>query len=418
MKTYIIIDLKSFYASAECVALGLDPFKSDLVVADTSRGQGTVCLAVSPHLKAKGVRNRCRLYEIPKDINYIAVPPRMQYYINCAAQIYGIYLKYIAKEDIYVYSIDEAFIDISDYMNFYNLDAKSMAKMIMDDIFKSTGITATCGIGTNLYLAKIALDILAKHNPDNIAYLDENLYKQQLWTHRPLSDFWRIGKQTQKKLEHYGIYCMKDLSIAPFALLEKIFGIDADIALDHANGIEPTSIADIKAYKPSTKSFCNSEILPRDYEYHEALTVLKEMCENLSLRLFNKNYKANGITINIIFADKNLPKQRASLSFKNPTNIANFIIQSVEKLYLSKVKNLGTIRQIFVSANNVTKENFKQESLFDEFDSKEKSLQTAINSIKEKFGKNAILRAIDLLPEATAKDRNEKIGGHKSGENS
>ncbi|MBE2985947.1 DNA repair protein [Campylobacter sp. RM12920] len=415
MKTYIVIDLKSFYASVECVELGLDPFKTNLVVADTSRGDGTVCLAVTPYMKAQGVKNRCRLYEIPKNIKYTTVAPRMQYYIDYAAKIYGIYLKYIAKEDIYVYSIDEAFMDISEYIKFYSLDARSLAKMIMEDIFKTTGITAACGIGTNLYLAKISLDMLAKHSDDNIAFLDENLYKEKLWTHRPLSDFWRIGKQTEAKLNRYGIFCMKDMSMVPLNLLEKIFGIDAYIALDHANGIEPTTIADIKAYKPSTRSFYSSEILPRDYEYYEALTVIKEMSDRLSLKMLAQNVKASGISIVIKFADKNLGHERATISYPTPTNITSKIIQSVEDLYLNKIKNLGLIRQISISANNIKKDTQVEKSLFDEQDDKEKTALKAINAIKDKFGKNAILRAIDLMPEATGRDRNEKIGGHKSG---
>ena len=414
-KIYAVIDLKSFYASVECVERGLDPFKADLVVADASRGSGGICLAVSPALRAKGVKNRCRLFEIPRDIKFIIAPPRMQFYIDYAARIYEIYLKYVSKEDIYVYSIDECFIDLTSYLKFYALGAKEMAKMMMNEILKTTGVTATCGMGTNLYLAKIALDILAKHQDDGIAYLDEELYKKQLWTHQPLSDFWRIGKQTRLKLEKCGIFCMKDIANAPKSLLEKIFGVDAYITIDHANGIEPTTIAEIKAYKPSTKSYFSSEILPRDYERCEAVIVLKEMVDRLALRLINKDVRASGLTINVRFADKLEPQQRASVRFKTPTNISSVLMSAAEELLLNKIKNVGLIRQIGISANDVVKENLVEFSLFED-DAKEKAVLKSLNLIKEKFGKNSILRAIDLLPEATGQDRNKKIGGHKSGE--
>ena len=414
-KFYAVIDLKSFYASVECVERGLDPFKADLVVADDSRGNGSVCLAVSPALRAKGVKNRCRLFEIPKAIKFIIAPPRMQFYIDYAAKIYEIYLKYVSKDDIYVYSIDEAFIDLTSYVKFYNTDAKSIAKKIMDEILKTTGVTATCGMGTNLYLAKITLDILAKHSDDGIAFLDEQLYKERLWTHQPLDDFWRIGKQTRLKLEKHGIFCMKDIANAPRSLLEKFFGVDAYITIDHANGIEPTTIADIKAYKPSTKSYFSSEILPRDYERCEAVVVLKEMADRLALRMINKEVMASGITINIKFADKLEPLQRASVRFKTPTNVSSMLMSSAEELLLNKIKNVGLIRQISISANDVVKESLAHCSLFED-DTKEKAVLKSLNIIKEKFGKNSVLRAIDLLPEATGQDRNKKIGGHKSGE--
>lgn len=414
-KFYAVIDLKSFYASVECVERGLDPFKVDLVVADDSRGNGSVCLAVSPALRAKGVKNRCRLFEIPKAIKFIIAPPRMQFYIDYAAKIYEIYLKYVSKDDIYVYSIDEAFIDLASYVKFYNTDAKSIAKKIMDEILKTTGVTATCGMGTNLYLAKIALDILAKHSDDGIAFLDEQLYKERLWTHQPLDDFWRIGKQTRLKLEKHGIFCMKDIANAPRSLLEKFFGVDAYITIDHANGIEPTTIADIKAYKPSTKSYFSSEILPRDYERCEVVVVLKEMADRLALRMINKEVMASGITINIKFADKLEPHQRTSVRFKTPTNVSSVLMSAAEELLLNKIKNVGLIRQISISANDVVKESLAHQSLFDD-GAKEKAILKSLNLIKEKFGKNSVLRAIDLLPEATGQDRNKKIGGHKSGE--
>ena len=234
--------------------------------------------------------------------------------------------------------------------------------------------------------------------------------------HQPLNDFWRIGKQTRAELERYGIFCMKDMANAPFSLLEKVFGIDAYIALDHANGIEPTTIAGIKAYKPSTKSYFSSEILPRDYERLEALIVLKEMTDRLALKMINEEVRASGLTINIKFADKNEPAQRATVRFKTPSNIASVLMDAAQELYLKKIKNAGLIRQIGISANDVVKESKTEKSLFEEENAKEKTVLKTLNKIKEKYGKNSILRAIDLLPEATGRDRNKKIGGHKSGE--
>lgn len=272
------IDLKSFYASVECAERGLDPFTTNLVVADPDREKGTICLAITPAMKALGVKNRCRVYEIPTHIDYITAPPRMQLYIEYSAAIYGIYLKYISKNDIHVYSIDESFLDVTSYMDYYGMTANEIGKMIMDAIFRETSITATCGIGTNMYLAKIALDIVAKHTPDHIGVLSEDDYCKKLWSHKPLTDFWRVGPGTAKKLAGYGVFTMGELAkMSQYNedLLYKMFGVDAEILIDHAYGREPTKISDIKKYKPKSSSLSSGQVLLRDYRFDEAKLVTK-----------------------------------------------------------------------------------------------------------------------------------------------
>lgn len=294
---YLCIDLKSFYASVECAERGLNPLTTNLVVADPERERGTICLAVSPSLKALGVPNRCRVYEIPPGIEYIMAPPRMQLYIEYSAEIYAIYLKYISKEDIYVYSVDEAFLDVTDYLELYQLTAKDLGVRIMDDIRSFLGITATCGIGTNLYLSKIALDITAKHTKDNIGYLDESLYRKTLWNHKPLTDFWRIGKGISSRLAGVGIYTMGDIAHADEAILYKLIGVDAEYLIDHAWGREPTTIAEIKAYRPKESSLSTVQVLMTDYSYDDGLLILKEMVDLLCLDLVDKNLVTNSLSL-------------------------------------------------------------------------------------------------------------------------
>ena len=288
-KIYMCIDLKTFYASVECVERGLDPFNTNLVVADSTRGKGTICLAVSPKMKMLGVKNRCRIFEIPPTIKYITAMPRMKKYIEYSANIYAIYLKYFSKDDIHVYSIDEAFMDATAYLNLYQLSPIELAKKIIKDIYKTYGITATAGIGTNMYLAKIALDITAKHNPNNIGYLDEEKYKKELWHHRPLTDFWQIGKGIDRRLNKMRILDMYDIAHADPKSLYKEFGVNAEFLIDHSWGKESCTIADIKAYKPKNNSISNSQILFEDYSYVKARLVLKEMVELMSLRLIENN---------------------------------------------------------------------------------------------------------------------------------
>ena len=279
IRTYFCIDLKTFYASVECVERSLDPFKTNLVVADPSRGRGAICLAITPKMKMLGIKNRCRIYEIPPNLKYIIAIPRMKKYIEYAANIYEIYLKYFSKEDIHVYSVDEAFIDATNYLKMYKKKPVDLAKTVIKDIFETYGITATCGIGTNLYLTKIALDISAKHSVDNIGILDEETYKKTLWNHRPLSDFWQIGRGIEKRLNKMGIYDMQGVAKCDERKLYKEFGINAMYLIDHAWGKESCTIADIKEYKPKSYSISNNQILFEDYPFDKARLVLKEMVE-------------------------------------------------------------------------------------------------------------------------------------------
>ena len=282
---YLCIDLKTFYASVECVERGLDPFNTNLVVADPDRGKGTICLAVSPKMKMLGVKNRCRVFEIPPNIKYIMATPRMKKYIEYSANIYGIYLKYFSKDDIHVYSIDEAFMDVTNYLKLYKVNAIELAKTIIKDIFKTYGITATAGVGTNMYLAKIALDITAKHSSTNIGYLDEEKYKKELWHHRPLSDFWQVGKGIERRLNKMRIFDMYDIAHTDPKKLYKEFGVNAEYLIDHSLGKESCTIADIKKYKPKTNSITNSQVLFEDYSFDKARLVLKEMVEIRKLEI-------------------------------------------------------------------------------------------------------------------------------------
>ena len=276
---YLCIDLKTFYASVECVERGLDPFNTNLVVADPDRGKGTICLAVSPKMKMLGVKNRCRVFEIPPNIKYIMATPRMKKYIEYSANIYGIYLKYFSKDDIHVYSIDEAFMDVTNYLKLYKVNAIDIAKTIIKDIFKTYGITAVAGIGTNMYLAKIALDITAKHSSTNIGFLDEEKYKKELWHHKPLSDFWQIGKGIERRLNKMRIFDMYDIAHTDPKKLYKEFGVNAEYLIDHSLGKESCTISDIKKYKSKTNSITNSQVLFEDYSFDKARLVLKEMVE-------------------------------------------------------------------------------------------------------------------------------------------
>ena len=296
-RIFLCIDLKTFYASVECVERNLDPFNTNLVVADPSRGKGTICLAISPKLKAAGIKNRCRIYEIPEEIKYIVAKPRMKKYIEYSANIYAVYLKYIAKEDIHVYSIDECFLDITKYLKLYQLSAEGLAKKIVDDVLSTTGITATVGIGTNLYLAKVALDITAKHTKNNMGYLNEQLYQETLWYHQPLTDFWQIGKGISKRLNRLRIFNMYDLAHASESELYQEFGINAQYLIDHAWGKEPTLISDIKAYKPRSNSISSGQVLFEDYNYDDGLLVVKEMVELKCLELADKHLVTNNITL-------------------------------------------------------------------------------------------------------------------------
>lgn len=418
-RMYLCIDLKSFYASVECVERGLDPMTTNLAVADPERSEKTICLAISPAMKELGVPNRCRVFQIPGNIEYIKAPPRMRLYMEYSANIYAIYLRYIAKEDIHVYSIDEAFLDVTDYLAMYQLTAKELAVKIMDDIRKETGITATCGIGTNLYLAKIALDITAKHVKDNIGYLDEELYRKTLWRHRPLNDFWRVGKGTVRRLESIGLLTMEDIAKADEEILYKMFGIDAELLIDHAWGRETTTIHDIKTYTTKSTSISSGQVLPRDYDFNEGMLIIKEMADNLCLEMLDKGLVTESITLDVGYSNEiQKPHAKGTASMTICTNSIHAIMPYVVELYSRILDRNLPIRRMNLTFNNVRDEVYEQYDLFTDVEeiARDRKLQKAALEIKKKFGKNALVRGMDLQDAGTAMERNRQIGGHKSGD--
>ena len=487
-RTYLAIDLKSYYASAECAARGLDPLTTNLVVADPGRTEKTICLAVSPSLKAYGIPGRARLFEVIQkvgevnksrlynavklgksvmkdgkpslssisyddlsikadpslEVGYLVAPPRMSYYEKISRQIYGIYLKYVSAEDMVVYSIDEVFIDVTPYLNHYNTTAYNLAKNMIRDVLHATGITATAGIGTNLYLAKLAMDIVAKHTAADmdgvrIAELNEESFRYLLWNHRPLTDFWQTGPGTVRKLNKMGIYTMGDLaqySVHSQEYLYKEFGIDAEILIDPAGGIEPCGIKEIKNYKPSTNSISEGQVLSCPYEYRKARIIIKEMADSLVLQLTDKRLVTDSLTLDVGYDRENcdngtykgeahidhygrtVPKSaHGSIRLDNPTNLGSILISSAISLFDRIVNKNLSIRRITLTANRVTQdEGFFQVDLFTDTRKleKEKQLQEAMLGIKKKYGKNAVLRGTNYLDGATMRERNQQIGGHKA----
>ena len=432
----LCIDLKSFYASVECVDRGLDPMTTNLVVADLTRTEKTICLAVSPSMKALGVPGRCRVFEIPKGIDYIVAPPRMARYIERSADVYGVYLKWVAKEDIHVYSIDEAFLDVTGYLSLYGCTARELGERIRSDVFATTGIPATCGLGTNLYLAKIALDITAKHSPDFFGELDEDSYRATLWNHRPITDFWRIGPGISRRLAAMGVTTMGQVAMAPEDALYKEFGIDAEILIDHAWGIEPVTIADIKGYRSKNRSFSSGQVLACDYEFDDALLVAKEMAESLSARLVEEGLDATGIAVWAGYAanederylirlsierhQRLAPGDGGSRRFSSPTSSARRFREAVTSIFEERVDRTRLVHRLGIGVEGVVPHEASgtQLELFVDQQEAEDELSRAqaMNDIRHKFGKNAILKGMDLLPNATARERNATLGGHRSGE--
>ncbi|MDD6462467.1 MAG: DNA methylase [Clostridiaceae bacterium] len=495
-KAYIAIDLKSFYASVECVDRGLDPLDANLVVADPTRTDKTICLAVSPSLKSYGVPGRPRLFEVnqkvreinaqrkykaPKhsfthesyfhselvkepdaELTFITAPPRMAHYMEVSTQIYNVYLKYIAPEDIHVYSIDEVFIDATNYLKTYGMTPRELAMKMVLDVLETTGITATAGIGTNMYLCKVAMDIYAKHTePDEngvrIAELDEMSYRKILWDHRPLTDFWRIGRGYSLKLEAHGLYTMGDIARCSVGretdyyneeLLYKLFGINAELLIDHAWGWEPTEISDIKAYRPENSSLSSGQVLQEPYEFDKARLVYKEMADLLSLDLVEKKLVTDQIVLTVGYDTGNLKKdykgavETDRYGRKMPKyahgseNIGRFtastklITQAAMNLFDRTVDKNLLVRRMYLVANHVvTEAQAKKESEYEQLDfftdtkkneeeennlKKEKDMQNAIVKIKQKYGKNAIIKGMNLEEGATALERNRQIGGHKA----
>ena len=416
MSKYLCIDLKTFYASVECVERKLDPFSTNLVVADETRGKGTICLAVSPKMKMLGVKNRCRLYEIPPNIKYIIAKPRMKKYIEYSANIYEIYLKYLSKDDIYVYSIDEAFLDVTNYLKLYKMDEIELAKTILKDIYNTYGLTATVGIGTNLYLAKVALDIMSKHTPTNIGYLDEELYKRKLWHHKPLTDFWQIGRGIEARLNKKRIYDMYDIAHTNPKILYKEFGVNAEFLIDHSWGKETCTIKDIKNYKTKNTSISNSQVLFEDYSFENARLVLKEMVELNSIKLVEKNLITDTIGLYIGYSKNIINSTGGSMKLTNYTNTYSDLMAYFLKLYDSTTNKTVPIRRIGVSFNRLVSDEAQQLSLFENQEkiTKERKIELAISNIKQKLGKNAIVRGMDLENGATTILRNKLIGGHNA----
>lgn len=495
-KAYIAIDLKSFYASVECVDRGLDPLDTNLVVADPTRTEKTICLAVSPSLKSYGIPGRARLFEaiqkvrevnaqrkykapghsfshesyfhseLIKDpsaeLTFITAPPRMAHYMEVSTRIYNVYLKYIAPEDIHVYSIDEVFIDATDYLKTYGLTPRELAMKMVLDVLETTGITATAGIGTNLYLCKIAMDIYAKHcEPDKngvrIAELDEMSYRRILWDHRPLTDFWRVGRGISKKLEEHGMYTMGDVARCSVGresdyynedLLYKLFGVNAELLIDHAWGWEPTEISDIKSYRPESSSLSSGQVLQEPYEFSKAKLVLKEMADLLSLELVSKRIVTDQIVLTVGYDIESLKKSysgavetdrygrkipktaHSSENIGRYTSSTKLICETAMKLFDRIVDKELLVRRMYIVANHIITENdaekereYIQLNLFSDTGKqeaeenelkKEKDMQKAILKIKSKYGKNSIIKGMNLKEGATALERNRQIGGHKA----
>ncbi len=501
---YIAIDLKSFYASVECVERKLDPLTTNLVVADASRTEKTICLAVSPSLKSYGISGRARLFEVVqrvKEVNaerklraggvqeafsydakeleqhqglgvdYIAAPPRMALYMEYSTRIYEIYLKYIAPEDIHVYSIDEVFMDVTHYLNTYRMSARQLTEQIIDDVLKETGITATAGIGTNLYLCKVAMDVEAKHIQADergvrIAQLDERSYREKLWTHRPISDFWRVGRGYAKKLAENGMYTMGDVARCSVGeetdfyneeLLYKLFGINAELLIDHAWGYEPVTMEDIKGYKPRTNSINMGQVLQCPYDFEKGKLIVREMADMLALDLVDKRLVTDQIVLTIGYDVENLTKKETASAYKGEVTIDRYgrrvpkhahgtanltkktssarqITDAVIELYERIVNPKLLIRRVTLVANRVVDEaeaketkSYTQMELFTDYEvleqenqreeearQKERKMQEAMLSVKKRYGKNAILKGMNLEEGATAKDRNGRIGGHKA----
>ena len=416
-KWFFCIDMKCFFASVECVERGLNPFDTPLAVVDSSRGVNAICLAISPKMKALGIKNRCRFNDIPKGISFIDAIPRMMKYIEYASRIYDVYLDYVSPDDVHVYSIDEAFIDVTAYLKTYKTTPKKFAKFLIDEIALRTGIPATCGIGTNLYLSKIALDISAKKNKDHIGFLTEELFKLTLSKHQPLTDFWGIARGTVTRLNKYAIYDMEGIRKIDPNVLYKEFGINAELLIDHAYGRENCTIQDIKNYKTKSRSISNSQILFSDYETEKAKLVLQEMTLTACQKLLKRKVIANSVSIYVGYSKDTIKPAGSSIKLKNATSSYNIISKYVDYLFDKIVVSGILIRRLGISFGGIMDESAEGYDFFTDLDSlkKERTLERTILNIKSKYGKNAILRGFDLQEGATQKERNKLIGGHNGG---
>jgi len=378
-----------------------------------------ICLAVSPSMKTLGVKNRCRLRDIPTNIDCIIAPPRMQLYIDCAAEIHGVFLRYFAPEDIYTYSIDESFIDVTPYQKMYGRSTRLLAKEIVRDIRDVVGTVSACGIGTNMYLAKIALDILAKHDPEFIAELDEETYQKELWDHRPLTDFWRIGPGTERRLRNHGLTTLRDIAMCNEDLLYKWFGVDAELLIDHAWGREPVTIADIKSYESKSKSLSSSQVLMRDYRYEEAEVIVKEMMDQLCLDMAAQKYVTDSVSLYVGYSlSQGVFGTGGSVRLTTQTNVASRIVPAVAKLYRRITNPTLAIRRIGLTCNDVQEDREElQLNMFEDVTKqlRSKALQETMLEIRAKYGKNVILKGVNYDEAATGRERNTQIGGHRGG---
>lgn len=411
---YFCIDMKCFFASVECAERGLDPFKTPLVVADPDRGQGAICLAISPYLKSRGIKNRCRLYEIPQSIPYIIAKPRMRKYIEYAADIYAIYLRYISPSDIHVYSIDEAFIDATDYLKCYHTEPMAFAKHLVSLIAKEMKIPATVGVGTNLYLCKIALDITAKKSRDHIAFLDEEGYRKTLWHHTPLTDFWQISYGTVNRLKKHAIFDMAGIARANEAMLYRVFGVNAELLIDHAWGRESCLMQDIKNYRGKTKSLSSSQILYADTSYRHARVALGEMVRSLCHDLMRQHLITSKVSVAIGYSRDLRPVDAASVSMTSTTQVYSVILPYVFGLYDKLCDRHTPIRRLSLTFSSLCHEGWEGYDLFCDIEAieREKKLEQTVLSLSDKYGKNSVLRLVDFAEGATARERNRLIGGH------
>ena len=416
--TYMVIDMKCFYASVECAERQLNPFETCLVVADETRGPNALCLAISPRMKALGIKNRCRLSDIPKNVKYIIAPPRMQLYIDYAADIYAIYLNYFSPDDIHVYSIDESFLDVTHYLGTYHMTPKQLAKRLMNEIADKLQIPSTAGIGTNLYLAKIALDITAKKAKDHMGYLDEDLYRKTLWDHEPLTDFWQVSTGTVNRLAKYGIHTMRGIAEYPEQYIYKAFGKNAELLIDHAWGRESCEMKDIKNYRAKTHSVSFSQILPRDYSFDEARIVMQEMVLHGSHELMKRKVITPKIWIGVGYTySATIPTSKGSTRLISATSV-NSLLQEAALPIFDRIADRETpIRRLAIAFENVVDEGCEGYDLFTDWHAveREKARERAVMEINGRYGKNAVLRGTNYLKGATQRERNEMIGGHRAG---
>lgn len=419
MAVYMCLDLKSFYASVECADLGVDPFTTPLVVADASRGLGAITLAISPALKQLGVKNRCRLFEIPSTIEYMAVKPRMRRYMEVSASIYGVLLDYVAPEDIHVYSIDEYFIDVTPYSRLYKKTWRELALLLKYKVLEQTHIHATVGLGTNLFLAKVALDVLAKHAPQGIGILNEELFKEKIWYHQPITDIWQIGRGIASRLHKYGVVDLHGITTIPEDRWYKEFGVNAELLIDHAWGRETCTMKEIHAYRPAKHSLSRGQILLRNYSYEECFVPLREMVESLVLELIAEEALTKYISLGVRYADRTVKDTGGSRQLSKYTCSLEVLSQAVLELYKDTTQPHQEIRQLSVGFDDLVSCEVLpwEEDLFSTAqDREEKAYQVerTVLTIKEKFGGNSILRASSLQEEGTMQFRNTLVGGHNA----